>query len=279
MTIILDGKLTSQKILEEIKNEIALKKITPTLAVVLVGDDPASETYVKNKTIASQKVGIVSNLYKLPTETSENDLLSLIDKLNKDPKTNGILVQLPLPAHINKQKVIESIAPQKDVDCFHPLNIGKLYAGTPGPRPCTPAGILALLDNYELDIASQLAVVVGRSNIVGKPVAQMLLDRDATVVIAHSKTKDLDSLTRQADILIAALGSLRFIKKDMVKDGAIVVDVGMNRDKAGRLAGDVDFESLKEKCQAITPVPGGVGPMTIAMLMKNCLDLYYEQNK
>jgi methylenetetrahydrofolate dehydrogenase (NADP+)/methenyltetrahydrofolate cyclohydrolase len=271
---IINGKDIASAIKIEIAEE--LKKIKRDtgkeagLAVVLVGDDPASVVYVRNKKRACQEIGIRSSEYRLPKETSQEALLSLIISLNKNPEIHGILVQLPLPHHIQTIKIIEAIAPDKDVDGFHPINVGKLVANTASLISCTPLGVITLLDKSKIPIEGKKVVIVGRSNIVGKPAALLFLHRNATVTICHSKTKNLSDYTNKADILVAAIGKPAFVKADMVKKGAVVIDVGINRDEAG-LIGDVDFPEVKERASYITPVPGGVGPMTIAMLMKNTL--------
>jgi methylenetetrahydrofolate dehydrogenase (NADP+) / methenyltetrahydrofolate cyclohydrolase len=272
---ILDGEKIASDIKEELKLEIRglrEKGITPGLAVILVGSDPASKVYVGSKKKACEEIGIYSQVLEMPENASEKELLKIVEKLNQDEKTHGILVQLPLPEHIDEEKIIESINPQKDVDCFHPENAGKLFIGVGELIPCTPAGIVEILKRNNIEISGQECVVVGRSNIVGKPMAMMLLAENGTVTIAHSKTKDLGEVTKRADILISAVGKAGLITKDMVKKGVVVVDVGMNRLEDGKLAGDVDFESVKKIASAITPVPGGVGPMTIAMLMKNTVE-------
>lgn len=271
---ILDGKKAAQEIRASLKEEVARLKargLTPGLAVVLVGEDPASKVYVKQKEKACREAGIASQVYRLPEDTSEESLLQLIQELNADRAVHGILVQLPLPGRLDANRVIQAIDPAKDVDGFHPLNVGRLAVGLPAPVPCTPRGIIHLLDAYGIPIAGRHAVVVGRSNIVGKPLAQLLLARNATVTVCHSKTVDLASLTRTADILVAAAGKPRLITRGMVKPGAVVVDVGINRLPEG-LVGDVDFEAVREVAGYITPVPGGVGPLTIAMLLKNTLE-------
>lgn len=276
MAELIDGKKVSQHIREEVAREVEKLKnetgITPGLAAVLVGDNPASEIYVRNKRKACGEVGIYSEEYKLPKETSETELLSLVEKLNNDAKIHGILVQLPLPEQINSTKILRSVSPSKDVDGFHPENVGLLVEGNPRFISCTPNGIMKMLDFYNIEIKGKEAVVVGRSNIVGKPTAILLLHRHATVTICHSRTTRLDEVTRRADILVAAIGRPNFITEDMVKEGVVVIDVGINRDKDGKLIGDVDFERVKEKASYITPVPGGVGPMTIAMLLWNTLE-------
>ena len=276
MAEIIDGK----KVSEYIRNEIAdgvekLKEetgITPGLAAVLVGEDPASEIYVRNKRKACANAGMHSEEHKLPAETTEEELLALVDKLNNDPNIHGILIQLPLPDHINESKVLRAVSPLKDVDGFHPYNVGLLVEGNPRFISCTPHGIIKMLEFYNIDIKGKQAVIVGRSNIVGKPVSMLLLHRHATVTICHSRTKPLDEVTRRADILVAAIGRANFITADMVKEGAVVIDVGINRNEEGKLTGDVDFEAVKDKASYITPVPGGVGPMTISMLLWNTLE-------
>ena len=276
MGMIIDGN----KIAQDIRNEVRQKtlelrqqrNITPGLAVVLVGDDPASQVYVGRKAKACAEVGFLSREYKLPAETEEKKLLKIIKKLNKDESVHGILVQLPLPGHISTENIISAIDPDKDVDGFHPCNVGGLVAGTPLFVPCTPRGIMELISRSGIDLTGKEAVVVGRSNIVGKPMAFLLLAQNATVTMCHSRTKDLPSVTRRADVLIAAIGKPRMIKADMVKEGAVIIDVGVNRLENGKLAGDVDFDEVAPRASYITPVPGGVGPMTIAMLMKNTLD-------
>lgn len=279
---IIDGKLISTEIREELKHEVANLKedgITPGLGVILVGEDPASKSYVTAKERACESLGIYSDNRHIPKETSEEELLSIIDAMNNDPKIDGILVQLPLPKHIDPDKVIMRISPEKDVDGFHPQSIGKMIMGKETFLPCTPHGVVKLLNYTGIQIEGAHVVVVGRSNIVGKPVANLLLDKskngNATVTVCHSRTKNIREMTLQADILIAAIGKAQFITADMVKDRAVIIDVGVNRvedstkKKGFRLVGDVDFEPVKEKASAITPVPGGVGPMTITMLMYN----------
>ncbi|MDE6975145.1 MAG: bifunctional methylenetetrahydrofolate dehydrogenase/methenyltetrahydrofolate cyclohydrolase FolD [Lachnospiraceae bacterium] len=275
MAMTIDGKAISQKIKDELKEQAAaLKKqgITITLAVIQVGNDPASTVYVRNKKKGCEYVGIESLSYELPEETTQQELLSLIGELNRKEEVNGILVQLPLPAHIDEDKVIRAIHPKKDVDGFHPQSVGALCIGQPGFVSCTPAGIIQLLKRSNIEIAGKECVVLGRSNIVGKPMAVLMLRENATVTIAHSRTRDLKEVTKRADILIAAVGKPKMITADYVKEGAVVIDVGINRDENGKLCGDVDFESVEPLCRAITPVPGGVGPMTIAMLLNNCLE-------
>ena len=269
---IMDGKAVARSIREGLKEEVeGLKKkgIHPGLAVVLVGENPASMVYVKNKGEACRSAGIYSEEHKLPEEMKEADLLRLIDQLNKDPRIHGILVQLPLPAHINKDRILASVSPEKDVDGFHEINMGRLLIGQEGLVPCTPLGIMKLLEHYHIPVEGRFAVVVGRSNIVGKPVALMLLQRNATVTICHTRTKNMGEVCRMADILIAAAGRPGMITADMIREGAVVVDVGINRLDTGKLTGDVDFESASKRAGWITPVPGGVGPMTIAMLLYN----------
>lgn len=271
---IIDGKAVSQKIKEQVKTRVEKLKqqgIVPGLAVVLIGENPASHTYVKNKKKTCEALGMRSDLHQYPDSISEEELLSTIEQLNKDPEIHGILVQLPLPAHIDEFGVILSIDPSKDVDGFHPISVGNMMIGREAFLPCTPHGIMKLLEHYEIDPAGKHAVVIGRSNIVGKPVGQLMLQKNATVTYCHSKTQDLASYTKQADILIAAIGRAKFIDHTYIKPGAVIIDVGMNRDENGKLCGDVDFEDVLETASYITPVPGGVGPMTIAMLMGNTL--------
>ena len=271
--IIMDGKAVSALVRREVKERAALlasKGVKPGLAVVLVGDDPASQVYVRQKEKACDEVGFASFMRYLPASTDERELLDLIDGLNSDPAVHGILVQLPLPKHIDKDRVAEAIRPEKDVDGFHPINVGRLTLGIETMEPCTPKGIVYLLEHYGIDIEGKRAVVVGRSNIVGKPASILLLSRNATVTVCHSRTKDLAGVTRQADILVAATGKPKMINSSMVKGGAVVVDVGITRTQSG-LIGDVDFDAVKEVASYITPVPGGIGPMTIAMLLLNAL--------
>ena len=270
---LIDGKAISAEIKAEAAAEAAelkAKGIEPCLAVVLVGDNSASKVYVSNKQKACEAVGIKSVSHVLPGETTEEELLALIDELNKDANVHGILVQMPVPKHIDDRKVIMAISPEKDVDCFHPVNVGYLHTGAKGFLPCTPAGIIELIKRSGHSIAGKNCVVIGRSNIVGKPVAMLLMQENGTVTICHSKTQDLAGICRGADIIVSATGKVDTVTADMVKEGAIIIDVGMNRNAEGKLCGDVDFENVKEVAGAITPVPGGVGPMTIAMLMKNC---------
>lgn len=275
MATIIDGKLLSTMIKEEVKEEIAKlsrEGIQITLAVIQVGKDPASSVYVGNKKKACEYVGIRSLSYELEESTTQEELLALIEELNARIDVNGILVQLPLPAHISEETVLERIHPLKDVDAFHPQNVGHLCIGRPGVVSCTPAGIIELLKRSGIEIAGKECVVVGRSNIVGKPIALLLLQENGTVTIAHSKTRDLQAITKRADILVVAVGKPKMITREYVKEGAVVIDVGIHRMEGNKkLCGDVDFDSVEPICSAITPVPGGVGPMTIAMLMRNCL--------
>lgn len=268
----INGRIVAEKIKKQLKNRIGSlekKGVVPGLAVVLVGDDPASTLYVGSKKKACSELGIASFSHELSKKTSEKELLNLVKKLNKDKKIHGILVQLPLPKHINEKKVIETISPQKDVDCFHPHNVGKLSIGYPALLPCTPAGIIELLKYYRIKIEGRDVVIVNKSNIVGKPLAMLMMNLGATVTVCHKKTKNLPEKTKKADILVSAVGIKGFIKKNMIKKGTIIVDVGINRSKDRRVGGDVDFEGVSRIARALTPVPGGVGPMTIAMLMKN----------
>ncbi len=274
MAILLKGKEVSTRIKDELKNEVAALKekgIHPGLAVILVGEDPASQVYVRNKKLACEYVGINSFEYLLPENTTQEELIELIEKLNKDDTVSGILCQLPVPKHIDEEAVINAISPNKDVDAFHPVNVGKIMTGNFDFVPCTPAGVMELIDESGIDVKGKECVVVGRSNIVGKPMAMLLLHRHGTVTICHSRTADLAEKTRNADILVAAVGIPEFIKGDMIKPGAVVIDVGINRIAPKKLVGDVEFEAAEKVAAAITPVPGGVGPMTIAMLMKNTL--------
>ena len=278
---IIDGKAVSKKVKEDVKAEceqLKAKGITPGLAVIIVGEDPASQVYVHNKEVACEACGFHSVKYALPAETTKEELNALIDELNEDNSINGILCQLPLPKHLDDKEVINRINPIKDVDAFHPVNVGAIMIGDYNYLPCTPAGVMELIHSTGVDVSGKKAVVIGRSNIVGKPMAMLLLHENATVEITHSKTQSLADVTKEADILVAAIGKAKFVTADMVKQGAVVIDVGMNRDENGKLCGDVDFESVKDKCSFITPVPGGVGPMTIAMLMKNTLTAAKLQN-
>ena len=275
MALIIDGKTVAKEVQKQIKEEVeGLERrwgIAPGLAVVLVGDDPGSHIYVKNKEKACKEVGIKSYEHLLPPTISEKELLGLIHNLNKDKNVNGILVQLPLPAHVRTERILEAISPHKDVDGFHPLNQGMLLLGGDGFRPCTPLGIMKLLESVDCDPKGKNAVVVGRSNIVGKPVALMLLEKHATVTICHSRTASLRDEVSRADILVVAIGKAGLVRGDWIKPGAVVIDVGVNRLPSGKLCGDVEFDTAKEHASAITPVPGGVGPMTICMLLYNTL--------
>ncbi len=272
----IDGKAISAQIKEELKEKVADLKISRgisiCLAVIQVGSDPASSVYVGNKKKACAYIGIDSRSYELPEETTQEELLQLIDKLNNEEEVNGILVQLPLPAQIDEDVVIRAIDPRKDVDGFHPQSVGALCIGQPGFVSCTPAGIIQLLKRSGIEIAGRECVIIGRSNIVGKPMALLILRENATVTIAHSRTENLREVTRRADILIVATGKPKMITREYVKEGAVVIDVGIHRNEAGKLCGDVDYEDVAPVCSAITPVPGGVGPMTIAMLMNNCVE-------
>ncbi len=278
---IIDGKAVSSQIRSEIAKEtLEIKKqgVTPGLAVILVGDDSASQVYVRNKEKACNEVGFYSEKFLLPGDTTQEELNNLVSELNSRGDINGILCQLPLPAHLNEDEVINLIKPEKDVDAFHPMNVGAIMIGNYHFLPCTPAGIMELIHSTGIDVTSKKAVVIGRSNIVGKPMAMLLLHENATVEITHSKTLNLSEITKTADILVAAVGKPKFVTADMVKEGAIVIDVGMDRDENDKLCGDVDFEHVAPKCSYITPVPGGVGPMTIAMLMRNTLTAAKLQN-
>ncbi|WP_295486944.1 bifunctional methylenetetrahydrofolate dehydrogenase/methenyltetrahydrofolate cyclohydrolase [uncultured Streptococcus sp.] len=272
MAKIIDGKALAAKkqaaLQEKVERLKAESGLVPGLVVILVGDDPASQVYVRNKERFAKKVGFLSETVRLSESISEEELIQVIEKYNKDKRFHGILVQLPLPKHINDKRVILAIDPKKDVDGFHPMNTGHLWSGRPVMVPCTPAGIMELLREYEVALEGKTAVIIGRSNIVGKPMAQLLLEKNATVTLAHSRTRDLAKVTKQADILIVAIGQGHFVTDDFVKEGAVVIDVGMNRDVDGRLIGDVDFEEVEPIASLITPVPGGVGPMTITMLME-----------
>lgn len=278
---IINGKEISAAVKERIKNEVEALKVNGIgvgLAVILVGENPASKVYVANKKKACEELGIKSFEFKLPEQTTEEELISLIKKLNENSEVNGILCQLPLPAHLDESTVINTIVPEKDVDAFHPVNVGKIMIGDFDFLPCTPAGIMEMLGYMNIDVCGKECVVIGRSNIVGKPMAMLLLHKNATVTVCHSKTKDLKAVTSRADVLVSAVGRAGFVTADMVKEGAVVIDVGMNRNAENKLCGDVDFDAAKEKCSAITPVPGGVGPMTIAMLMQNTLTAAKKQN-
>ena len=274
MAKIIDGKQISLDIKNELKEKVAKYKeqgIEITLAVVKVGNDPASAVYVRNKEKACEYVGINSKTLALPEETTEEELLDVVKELNEDKNVNGILVQLPLPKHIDESKVLLTIDSTKDVDGFHPVNVGKMVIGEDTFLPCTPAGIIEMIKRTDIDIEGKECVVIGRSNIVGKPMAMLMLKENATVTIAHSRTKDLKEVTKRADIIVAAIGKAKFVTADYVKEGAVVIDVGMDRDENGKLCGEVDFESVSKVASAITPVPGGVGPMTVTMLLVNCL--------
>ena len=275
MALLIDGKRISAEIKDELKEEVAQLKeqgITGALAVIQVGNDPASSVYVRNKKRACEYIGIDSLSYELPEETSQDELLALIDKLNKEEHVKGILVQLPLPEGIDEDAVIRAISPKKDVDGFHPENVGALMIGQKGYISCTPAGIIQLLKRSDIDIEGKHCFIVGRSNIVGKPMAILMLRENATVTVTHSKTRNLKEICKEADILIVAIGKKEFIDASYVKDGAVVIDVGIHRDENNKLSGDVKFDEVELLCSAITPVPGGVGPMTIAMLMNNCVE-------
>lgn len=272
---LLNGKELAQKLQQEMTQEVTKLKekgLQPGLAVILVGEDPASQVYVRNKERAANNIGMYSVVYRLPETTSEAYLIAKIEELNQDDKIHGILVQLPLPKHINEDLVLDTIAPEKDVDGFHPMNLGNLFAGKPTMIPCTPAGIMELIKLSGLDLAGKNAVIIGRSNIVGKPMAHLLLQANATVTICHSKTKDLPKVAKQADVLVVAIGRANFVTADFVKEGAVVIDVGINRDENNKLTGDVKFDEVAPLTSYITPVPGGVGPMTITMLMRQTID-------
>ena len=278
---ILDGKKVSADVKAQVAEEtkkLAAEGIVPTLAVILVGDDPASRVYVDNKKKACELVGFRSLEFKLPAETKQEELMALVEELNNRDDVNGILCQLPLPAGLDENAVIEAISPLKDVDAFHKQNVGRIMIGDYDFLPCTPAGIMELLHAYDIEVEGKNCVVIGRSNIVGKPMAMLMLHENATVTICHSRTKNIRDIAAAADILVVAIGRAKHVKSDMVREGAVVIDVGMNRDENGKLCGDVDFEAVKDKCSYITPVPGGVGPMTIAMLMKNTLKAAKLQN-
>ncbi|MBS7008487.1 bifunctional methylenetetrahydrofolate dehydrogenase/methenyltetrahydrofolate cyclohydrolase FolD [Anaerostipes sp.] len=274
MTQIIDGKKISAEIKDELKQEVAAMKAERkeiALAVIQVGEDPASSVYVRNKKKACEYIGIKSVSYEIPEDSTQQELLDLVEKCNKDPEINGILVQLPLPEHMDEDAVIHAIDPKKDVDGFHPVSVGNMMIGNDGFLPCTPAGIIELLKRSGVEISGKECVVVGRSNIVGKPMSMLLLRENGTVTICHSRTRNLREVCSRADILVAAVGRPKFIDASYVKQGAVVIDVGIHRNEHNKLCGDVDFDAVKEKTSAITPVPGGVGPMTIAMLMKNCV--------
>ena len=278
---IINGKEISAFVKEKIKSEVAKlcqKGVKVGLAVILVGDNPASKVYVANKKKACEDLGIKSFEYLLGEDTTAEELLDLVNKLNNDDNVNGILCQLPLPKHLDEGEIINAISPEKDVDAFHPVNVGKIMIGDFDFLPCTPAGVMEMLKYCNIDVCGKECVVIGRSNIVGKPMSMLLLHKNATVTICHSRTKDLPSVTKRADILISAVGKADFVTADMVKPGAVVIDVGMNRNSQGKLCGDVDYANVAPLCEAITPVPGGVGPMTIAMLMQNTLTAAKKQN-
>ena len=280
--MIIDGSLIAQNIKSDLKKEIEnlkLKGINPGLAVILVGEDNASKIYVKNKKRCCDELGIFSEEFYFPEDTSEKEIIDLIEKLNQDKKINGILVQLPLPSHINQKNITESILPEKDVDAFHSSTIGNLLTNHTKLLPCTPAGIIEIFNIENISLVGKHCVIIGRSNIVGKPLAFMLINEDATVTICHSKTKNLSEICKNADIIICAVGKEKFLNKNMIKKGAVIIDVGINRDENGKICGDVDFDDVKNIASAITPVPGGVGPMTIAMLMKNTITATKIQNK
>lgn len=282
MPQLIDGKQISQQIKDELKEEVKTLNAhgkSACLAVVQVGDDPASSVYVRNKKRACEYIGIQSRSYELPGETTEQELTELVEELNRDDGVNGILVQLPLPGHIDEDRIIRTISPDKDVDGFHPVSVGRLWIGEKGFLSCTPAGIIQLLKRSGIEIEGRECVIVGRSNIVGKPMAALLLRENATVTVVHSRTRDLKEVTKRADILIVAMGKKRFITSEYVKENAVVIDVGMHRDEDGRLCGDVDFNDVEPYVRAITPVPGGVGPMTIAMLMDNCVETIRTQEE
>ncbi len=278
MAVLLDGKSLKEKITDDLAKKLAKMDAKPCLAVILVGDNPASKVYVGHKKRTCEKIGIKSLTYELEADVSEESLLELISKLNNDKNVNGILLQLPLPEHIDEHKALMAIEPIKDVDGFHPVNMGRLVIGNGDFISCTPKGIISLLEEYDIDLSGKRATVIGRSNIVGKPVSLLLTAKDATVSLAHSKTRDLKELCRNSDILVVAIGREKFLTADYVKEGAVVIDVGINRGADGKLYGDVDFDLVKEKAAYISPVPGGVGPMTIASLMENVLIAYDLQN-
>ena len=274
MTQIIDGKKISAEIKDELKQEVAAMKAEGkeiALAVIQVGEDPASSVYVRNKKKACEYIGITSVSYEIPEDSTQQELLDLVEKCNKDPKINGILVQLPLPPHMDEDAVIHAIDPKKDVDGFHRVSVGNMVIGNDGFLPCTPAGIIELLKRSGVEIGGKECVVVGRSNIVGKPMSMLLLRENGTVTVCHSRTRNLREVCSRADILVVAVGRPKFIDASYVKEGAVIIDVGIHRNENNKLCGDVDFDAVKEKTSAITPVPGGVGPMTIAMLMKNCV--------
>ena len=275
MAQIIDGKAISKQVREEIASEVVKFKekynSVPGLAVIIVGNDPASQVYVRNKKKGCEEVGFYSESYELPESTTQEELIALVEKLNNDDNIHGILVQLPLPKHLNETEVLLKIKPEKDVDAFHPYNVGKIMIGNHDLLPCTPAGVMVLLEKSGIDVCGKKCVIIGRSNIVGKPMAMLLLHANGTVTICHSRTQNLKEICAEADILVASIGKAEFVKADMVKEGAVVVDVGINRTESGKLVGDVDFAEVEPKASYITPVPGGVGPMTITMLLKNTL--------
>lgn len=274
----MDGKKLSLKLFDQMASEIKASKISPGLTVILVGDDPASAVYVRNKHQACEKVGIRSEVLRLSASITKEELIQQIQKLNKDSKINGVLVQLPLPKHLNAEEVLSYVSEDKDVDGFHCMNAGKLFRGLPSLVPCTPKGVMKILEEYKISPKGKHAVVIGRSNIVGKPMAHLLLDQDATVTICHSRTPNIEQVCKQADIVVAAVGKVEMVKAAWIKEGACVVDVGINRKPDGKLAGDVAFEEVSKKAGWITPVPGGVGPMTIAMLLENTIQAYKNQS-
>lgn len=282
MAKLINGKEVSAAVKLRVKNQteelIEKSGITPGLAVVIIGNDPASRVYVNSKKKACAEVGFNSYEYALPEDTTQQELLELVEKLNNDPKVNGILCQLPLPKQIDENSIINAIRPEKDVDAFHPFNVGKIMIGEFAFLPCTPAGVMELIDSTGVEVSGKNCVVIGRSNIVGKPMSMLLLHRSGTVTVCHSKTQNLTEICQNADILVAAVGKANFVTADMVKEGAVVIDVGMNRLENGKLCGDVDFNEVEKKASFITPVPGGVGPMTIAMLMQNTLTAAKLQN-
>ena len=271
MAVLLDGKALAEKVKERVRLAVLDLPRTPRLAVILVGDNPASQVYVAGKERDCAQCGISSKTYRLPEDTSQEDLLALVDRLNADPRVDAILCQLPLPAHLDPAPVLRAIDPAKDADCFHPYNVGLLYTGTPAFLPCTPAGVVEILREYEIPVAGKRCVVLGRSNIVGKPMAALLSALDGTVTLCHSRTEDLPAVCREADIVVSAVGRHGILTAECVKEGAAVIDVAMNRDARGKLCGDADFPAVSAKAGWITPVPGGVGPMTRAMLMENVL--------
>lgn len=280
--ILLDGKKYAQTVRISLKEKVQTfinQGLTPCLAVILVGEDPASQVYVRNKKRAADEIGIKTLDYTLPTQTTQEQLLALVEKCNQDPSVHGILVQLPLPKHIDEEKITRAISPKKDVDGFHPVNMGHLFMNEPYSLPCTPRGIMELMKEYQIDVVGKEVVIVGRSNIVGRPMAALLLNDDATVTVTHSKTKNLKEVVKRADIVIVAIGKAEFITADYIKEGAVVIDVGMNRLDSGKLVGDVDFETVSQIASYLTPVPGGVGPMTIAMLMQQTVEFAQESVK